>query len=549
MSEESDSVRFGERRLDIENAGVRGGGALRAAAPQKVIKDREIELKLACEPKWAEAVANSPVLAEGRQDEARDLTLTAIYYDTPGHDLLKSNTVLRVRTDGDRFVMTAKTNGAESGKALERSEREVGVQSPEPERSALPRILSGEAWSALRDDPLIPVFRTEVRRQVHVLDLSGSVVEVAVDQGAILAGERTEMLCEVELELVEGKVQALFELADKLVRQFPLRPTVRSKSARGFDLAAGASPPVSKAPKLEFDGEETLDDVVATICHASLRFLLENQPAAEDGRDPEGLHQYRIALRRLRALFALLRPLGSSPQLDELGDDAKWLMSALNDARDWDVFLGTVLPAVWENCGHLGGFDALEKAASGARSIAYRQVRASIADARNARFQIALGLWIERRGWRDAGSEVARELLDAPARAFAADTLSRLHRKVLRRGRRFERLSPEERHRLRIAVKKLRYAADFLLPLFEQRKRLKRFAKSLSHLQEQLGVFNDVAVAERLVGSIATTKMGVAGHKAAGIVLGWQSHRLIGLETSCIEAWSALRSHRRPVKA
>ncbi len=114
MSQGSDSVRFEEPRPVIDNAGANSG----EASPDKEIEGKEIELKLACSPQCAEAVANSPVLAERRRGEPRDLTLTATYYDTHGHDLLRSNTVLRVRTDGDHFVMTAKTSGAEGGKAL-----------------------------------------------------------------------------------------------------------------------------------------------------------------------------------------------------------------------------------------------------------------------------------------------------------------------------------------------------------------------------------------------------------------------------------------------
>ena len=51
---------------------------------------------------------------------------------------------------------------------------------------------------------------------------------------------------------------------------------------------------------------------------------------------------------------------------------------------------------------------------------------------------------------------------------------------MLKRGRHFKSLTPEKRHRLRIAVKKLRYHADFLLPLYGQRKSVKRFSDRLA---------------------------------------------------------------------
>ncbi|MGR1959360.1 CHAD domain-containing protein, partial [Salmonella enterica] len=93
----------------------------------------------------------------------------------------------------------------------------------------------------------------------------------------------------------------------------------------------------------------------------------------------------------------------------------------------------------------------------------YDKARLALADRRCQYFVIGLGAWIEARGWR---SEVAPEglaQLAEPAINFARNILSAQHAKVLKRGRKFKSLPTEERHRVRLAAKKLRYVADFLL--------------------------------------------------------------------------------------
>lgn len=313
-------------------------------------------------------------------------------------------------------------------------------------------------------------------------------------------------------------------------------------SANGFDLASGSPPPVTRAREISFESEATLDQALDGILHAGLRHLLENQPAAEDGRDPEGIHQYRVALRRLRSLLGLIRFFAPSPQLDAFREDARWLMSNLNDARDWDVFVTQTLPMIAQACPSIDGFGVLGLAAEEQRMTAYDKARAAIADPSTGRFQATLGLWVEQKGWRADASPGGRDLLSAPGRVFAAEVLDKLHRKASKRGRRFRKLAPQERHKLRIAVKKLRYASDFFIPLLAKAERNRRYARSLSALQDRLGRYNDMAVTERLVQSLLEGKLPVAAHLAAGALLGWQAGHLSRDDSDLVAAWKKFRS-------
>jgi CHAD domain-containing protein len=113
--------------------------------------------------------------------------------------------------------------------------------------------------------------------------------------------------------------------------------------------------------------------------------------------------------------------------------------------------------------------------------------------------------------------------------------LSEQHAKVLKRGRHFKSLTAEERHRLRLAVKKLRYLADFLLPLYGRKKSAKRFSAKLVELQEELGSFNDMATTASLLAGLGTEALDSGAAVAA--ITGWQAHAMAGSEPRLRSTW------------
>jgi triphosphatase len=156
--------------------------------------------------------------------------------------------------------------------------------------------------------------------------------------------------------------------------------------------------------------------------------------------------------------------------------------------------------------------------------------------------------WIEGRGWREAAPERGEAWLERPVRDFAAHVLRKRQRKALKLGQRFDELSAKERHQVRIALKKLRYATEFFAALFPK-KRAKRYLAALKELQDGLGHLNDVAVAEQLIGTlIAQAKPGAdRAHLrgAAGLVLGWHARGVADLEPATLSAWKAF-ADRKP---
>jgi CHAD domain-containing protein len=115
---------------------------------------------------------------------------------------------------------------------------------------------------------------------------------------------------------------------------------------------------------------------------------------------------------------------------------------------------------------------------------------------------------------------------------------------VLKRGRRFKLLAAQERHRLRLSVKKLRYAADFLLPLCGQRKSARRFYDRLADLQEELGSYNDMATTASLLNGLSAESPDSG--PAAAAVAGWQAHASSSVEARLRNAWRDFLKTKAP---
>jgi CHAD domain-containing protein len=138
---------------------------------------------------------------------------------------------------------------------------------------------------------------------------------------------------------------------------------------------------------------------------------------------------------------------------------------------------------------------------------------------------LEIGRFVATARWRDQPLSAASAQLFQPARSFGSALLSRRLERARRLGDRLETLTPAERHRLRIQLKKLRYASEFFRSLYPE-KRTARYLERLAELQEVLGEWNDAVIAERLLGDLLARLGPAAGpdlERAAGFVLGWNA--------------------------
>ncbi|AWM02053.1 CYTH and CHAD domain-containing protein [Bradyrhizobium amphicarpaeae] len=501
----------------------------------------EIELKLLVDADRMAHFNAAPIIAANARNKGSRKHLRSVYYDTPERMLRRNGLSLRVRQSGARFVQTVKTEATDD--PLRRGEWEARVASLAPDRALAMPFIPEKLRSRLEARPLEAVFAADIHRHARMIELPSGTVEVAFDHGALTASDRSLPVSEIELELKSGSASTIFEVALRLAEHGAVKPSIRSKSARGFDLAARTPPAARRPRKLRLDPSVTLDEAFATILRSCFLHLLQSLPAAEDGRNPEGVHQLRVALRRIRSALGLMRSVGALSNLDALRSEARWLAQDLSAARDWDVFQFETLPTIAKACPSIAGFDALGRAAAKRQSDAYGKAHHALDDRRCAMFLIGLGNWIETRGWRNdvAAEDLGR--LAEPAVNFAQRILSEQHAKVLKRGRRFKSLTMDELHRVRLATKRLRYLSEFLLPLFADRKSARKFARRLAGLQEELGAFNDMAVTASLLDGLGAEPDGAI---AAAAIAGWQARASIGVRPALQGTWRDFTAARVP---
>lgn len=477
---------------------------------------REIELKLECEPSDLAALQDHPLLREATVQEVADLT--SVYFDTPDRQLLDARLGLRVRRTGDRFVQTLK---AEGDGLFDRPEWEQPVQGPDPDRAAL----ADTPFARLIDDDvsLEPLFTTRIARKTYLVEQGSSRIEVALDTGRIetpAAGGRIQPICEVELELKQGTASDLFALAHAVATLVPMRLGVRSKAERGYAMAAGAIDRVRKAEPVPLREDMSAAEAFRAVAHACLRHMRLNEDILLQGRNADALHQMRVAIRRLRSAFSLFGDLVDDALGARIRDELKEVTEPLGRARNLDVFLATILPAERERHPDETGLLGLERQLEKERANAYRDVAALLGSEAWRMLLLDLVGWINAGPWlRDEGPGRAA-LREEPARVFAARELDRRRRQVKRRGRHLDELEPEERHRVRIAAKKLRYGAEFFAALYPGKKAGKRhmaFGKALSELQDQLGALNDIATGHEIVRDLTDAPAGASTLFAAGM--------------------------------
>ena len=500
----------------------------------------EVELKLLVEAGALEQLRQAPVIARNARNQGVVRRMDAIYYDTPDRALHSRGLSLRVRRSGRRYTQTLKRT-APGGGNIARQEWETPVDNATPDLARLPPADIAELLNGCAVDALVPIFTTKVRRRTQCLDMADTVVEVAFDEGTIEVGGRREPLSEIELELKGGDASVLYGIGSELLDITPLRVGVASKSDRGYALAFDLVPEASKAPSPEVTAEHTVDDAIAIILGGAQQHLLANQAVAEDGRNPDGVHQMRVALRRLRAALALFRREMDLPSVEAFNTEAKWLGEKLGAARNWDVLITTGLSAPAQACAGDVNFDPLRAAAEPHRGASYAALREALADARYNRFQLSLAHWIERRGWRNDVSSEALGILSEPAPARAGRVLTKLQGKALKRGEHFRRLAPPSRHKLRIALKNLRYAAEFFQAIYAEQAASKRYLAQLSKLQDALGQDHDATSTRPLLEAIGGASGAPELHRAIGALIGWQARDRAVAAEALRKRWRQLK--------
>jgi CHAD domain-containing protein len=253
------------------------------------------------------------------------------------------------------------------------------------------------------------------------------------------------------------------------------------------------------------------------------------------------VHQLRVALRRMRSALGVFRKVISRPALEDIRAEARRIASALGAARESDAFRQNALSGPFrDRPERLKGAVRLLEAVEARRQQSYVTARATIDDPATTLFVLDVQNFLARRAWRTALAPADLGILTSEARAYAADVLERLRKRALKRGKQLPDLPDEERHEVRIALKNLRYAAEFFGSLFSEAKEQREFLRIVADLQEDLGAHNDAATAESFIASLALGS-DASAHYAAGYLLGYYRHASITADTHLVRKWKSFR--------
>lgn len=488
------------------------------------------------------------------------LSLAAMYLDTDDRRLAREGIAWRLRREGRRWIQTLK---AGSTNALERFEHEVVRPDASHDASQHAGTSVGDHLIALlrraNADGVEPKvrFQTKVRRTTRRIRTRGAVVEVAYDEGRLLAAGSTQRIREIEFELRAGSTAAMLVLVERWRKRFGLIYDPRSKAERGDLLADGKPfPPLRKAgrPRFSIDAIATrafgavLDECLAQVTRNAIG-LIEGSPALRT----EHVHQLRVGIRRMRSAVSCFKGWTNDPPA-ELVEGLRSLFATLGIARDSDV-LGSGVVAELAKVGApplvlptaLGGCDPVEavRASEAQRTllawIAWcaalneepegesgatetgpegKDAQSTESEAQSSNDRPPKGESLARQN--SVGKSSAIHPVQGGASTFHGNIERRLrkwHLRFIADWKSFDGLDEDSLHALRKRIKRQRYAVEFFAPVLRRRK-VERYLSAVAPIQERMGELNDLFVAR------TQYQLLIESNPAAWFAIGWLTARI-----------------------
>lgn len=497
----------------------------------------EIKLKLRAPPAKIGKIAGSELIKKVKTGRARNHRLISIYYDTPRHTLKKSGISLRVRQDDRGFEQTVKAQV--SGPAGVQTYRKwsgrvsddtpcIGAVDDREFRSILKR--------GNRDKRLKPVFTTDAQRKTVPIEFQGSKLELAIDIGCILAPNgHSEEISEIELQLESGHHSALLKLALQLNESGNLALGLLTRAERGYALARPAlRSGAYKALKAPLAAQMSVSEAFHAIMEDALKHLRANERPVADGL-PEGVHQARVAIRRIRAALTAFRHSLKGKKRKRFNREFRWFQGQLSPARDWHVFLEETIPAIQTaHPGKRAAIARLRRIARNERARAHEEINDLFESGRYTRLILEFSSWLDKQC-----KAIETSVSDQSLTPFAAGLLSSTHRDFLVDTRPLSRMSAEDRHNLRKRGKKARYACEFFAALWPGQKTAV-YLRAMKKLQEALGHINDLNTAAQMHRMI---QQGVLDETTASLLQTWSVEAIRSANRQAQPAW--LRFQKR----
>ena len=489
-----------------------------AMAPEPLM----LELELTLPAEEVHRLAHLPILAALRKGRIASVAEEIRWLDTPGGAVMGSGKLIEVPRRGPRRMVSL----------------QPAADAPWHPGMVLPWApLPATSKQGAESGPevLIPLAAFSGRRRSQHLLLGDASVQLR-----ILHGHLRTVMAEREVTRVNllGPPVAVLDLAQRLAAVCPLFPSSLSLAGEALSLATGQTPGPRRRGAPDTSGAETLEECFTRAIGHLLEVASHYAPIARAGTEIEGVHQLRVAMRRLRSVLKVFRPVTDAPQGRALDEALQGVLKLLGPARDWDVFLAGIGAEMATLLPDDRRMRSLLRAAEAERQAAYRGLAEALEGPAWRGLLLAGIGFLLIKPWREGADPPRLDSLDAPPQEFATLVLDKRWRKLRKAGEDIEELEPEALHELRLDAKRLRYAAEVLAPIFPS-KATRRFQRHLAALQEELGLSNDAAVARVLMQQLDRDK-DTARAWAIGIVEGWCLARSTADRDAILAIWDKL---------
>jgi CHAD domain-containing protein len=453
------------------------------------------------------------------------LDLRATYYDTPDLRLARSGVTLRYRTGEDG-------GGAWTVKFPTKDpavRQEVRLSGP-------PKTVPAEAADLVtaftRGQELVRVATlSTTRKRWSLRDADGhEVAEVVDDYVAVRDGRRiTQRFRELELEARTGNGQGIKQIATALTRRGAARLPLMPKVVRALGSRATAPPDIPQPPAVS--PRSPASDAVRAALISDVNNVIMNDPAVRLDQ-PEGVHQMRVAVRRLRSHLRLFEPLLERVSADTL-EDLRWIASELGRVRDLDVLMQRIAE---QGADLRADLRPIEKILEAREDVARRSLHQALSSVGYVRFLDTLLQYVDHPAFRDAAFEQCRSAMPR----LAGGTFSALVQAV----RELQADSTHDKHHeVRIHAKRVRYAAEAIAQCLgkQDRNDALRLARAAENVQNILGERQDATVMRQLLLEAASEQPGDAAfHMALGRFFERQHQSIATNDARFWEAWTEL---------
>lgn len=459
-------------------------------------------LELAIDPAQLDRLLRGKALAALRHGSARGSRVGWVWHDTANGRLAARGQALAVQS--------VRRGGVQRLEQVLPSPDAVwlpGMPSEVLACSTLPGSAPDPAALGLDAiPPLVGLAAAEGQERRYPLMLDGASVTLSVQRLRLRSVAADQDMTLLRLVAAPGAAPDLpYRVALLLAAETPLHPAwPLAETARAMARGEPPRTPRRGAPELA-QGLSVEQGFARAAAHLA-SVLAWLAPTAALG-EPDAIHQMRVSIRRLRSGFALWRPAVGNDAAAAMDARLRDLARLLGPVRDRDVFQDGALATAEALLPDEGRLRLVRDAVARHREQA-RQSLAAVLDGVDFRLLVLdLCRFIAARDWRIDASDERQALLEAPLVDFAARELARRRKRMLRGHDRLEGVPIATLHALRLAGKRLRYAAEFFAPLFARGagKATRRYLKRLAVLQEALGLVNDADVASALLAELHTT--------------------------------------------